>query len=50
MNPDTRGLGLAPATAADYRELARPEDAEAYFAITPQTAVPANIISMKEAA
>jgi L-lactate dehydrogenase (cytochrome) len=23
MNPDTRGLGLAPATAADYRELAR---------------------------
>lgn len=33
-----------------YRELARPEDAEAYFAITPQTAVPANVISMKEAA
>jgi len=23
MSPDTRGLGLAPATAADYRELAR---------------------------
>lgn len=23
MNPDTRGLGLAPATAGDYRELAR---------------------------
>ena len=23
MNDETRGLGLAPATAADYRELAR---------------------------
>ena len=33
-----------------YRELATPEDAKAFFAITPQTAVPANVISMKEAA
>lgn len=33
-----------------YRELATPEDAKAFFAITPQTVVPANVISMKEAA
>ncbi len=33
-----------------YRELTTPEDAKAYFAITPQTAVPANVISMSEAA
>ena len=33
-----------------YRELARPEDAEAYFAITPKTARPTNIIRMEDAA
>ncbi|MBE7496865.1 MAG: site-specific integrase [Verrucomicrobiaceae bacterium] len=33
-----------------YREIATPEDAKAFFAITPQTVVPANVISMKEAA
>jgi integrase len=33
-----------------YRELARPEDAEAYFAITPKTATPTNIIRMEKAA
>jgi integrase len=33
-----------------YRELARPEDAEAYFAITPKTATPTNIIHIEKAA
>ncbi len=33
-----------------YRELATPEDAKAFFSITPQTVVPVNVISMKEAA
>jgi integrase len=33
-----------------YRELARPEDAEAYFAITPMTATPTNIIRLEDAA
>jgi integrase len=33
-----------------YRELARPEDAKAYFAITPEKVKPTNIIRMKEAA
>ena len=33
-----------------YRELARPEDGEAYFKITPDTVTPANVISMEGAA
>lgn len=33
-----------------YRELARPEDAEAYFNITPDTLSPANVIPMEVAA
>lgn len=33
-----------------YRELATPDDANAFFAITPQTAVPANVIAMPKAA
>ena len=33
-----------------YRELARPEDAEAYFAITPDKVTPSNIIHMSNAA
>ncbi len=33
-----------------YRELAHPEDAAAYFAITPEKVKPTNIIRMKEAA
>lgn len=33
-----------------YRELARPEDAEAYFAITPEKVQPTNIISISKAA
>lgn len=33
-----------------YRELALPEDAEAYFAITPQTVVPVNVIPMSKTA
>lgn len=33
-----------------YRELARPDEAEAYFAILPTKATPSNIISIKEAA
>jgi len=33
-----------------YRELARPEDAETYFAITPQKSQPTNIIRMGKAA
>jgi len=33
-----------------YRELARPEDAKAYFSITPKTATPSNVIRMGVAA
>lgn len=33
-----------------YRELARPEDGEEYFKITPKTVTPANVIQMKGAA
>lgn len=33
-----------------YRELARPEDGEAYFKITPDTVTPGNVISMEGAA